>query len=160
MASLAKYSKIIQEYDLRIEGNPAKTARSVAKAATKLFHTNGNNDFFLLHLVTSARAVEVILPKLAFDVELQRTTIRAHFKTMAFVALARSAILTNEAIPPIAPSDARSWEEIVSGCLRQSDSHLAKLVWLLKDDAEKYDDVSAFNQLLADDALKLFQSGG
>ena len=60
------YSHVLTEFDLYLdEGvNLARAMRDVSNAVLVMFTSHGYSDFFIIHALTSTRAVEVLLPTL------------------------------------------------------------------------------------------------
>lgn len=98
-----------------------KTPQRLAREAARLYAASG--DFTVLHLVTSAHALRVLLP----FVDDQPTAI-AHY-ARAFVAARRAA-----AVKPGRTATALPWPALVEAAIASDDEHLIKLVDSCKEE--------------------------
>lgn len=94
-----------------------QTLPRLARTAARLYARRGN--FTVLHLVTSAQAVAVLLPFI--DEAAAVAAISAYWRAYAAGFVASAAV-------PGRAAQARPWPELVSVALASDDDHLIKLV--------------------------------
>ena len=152
--------EILGDYDFEIgpEDDPIVAARKVSDAVILAFGATKFADFFVLHLATGMRAVESTLPWLD-DPELQRRMVRAFWKVCVFVYVGRGAPSTENSAEYMSTEGLRSWDEIVEAVLAQTDSHLAKLVFLSRDFFFGAAKGNVAYQVMADRATRYMEAG-
>jgi hypothetical protein len=94
----------------------ADTLPRLARGAAELYAASGN--FTVLHLVTSAHALRVLLP---FIEEEAHAAVRAYWRAVAAAWAASGAA----PLPPVPPLP---WQQIVARALASDDDHVIKLV--------------------------------
>lgn len=94
-----------------------KTLERLARGAAELYAASGN--FTVLHMLTSAHAVRVLLPVL--EHEAARAAVAAYWRAFAAAWAASSA--RNLGAAPLQP-----WARIVAAAIAAEDDHSAKLV--------------------------------
>jgi len=110
----------------------AGTVPALARLAAKAYAASGN--FSVLHLLTSALAVQDLLPFVDPDDETALAAARAAY-WRAFMATVAAAQI--ELLPPVA---ARPWPALRAGAIGHADEHVIKLVdaavqWQARDPA-------------------------
>lgn len=90
-------------------------------------------DFTVLHLVTSAHAMRLLLPHLPDDAA-RRAALRAYARAYAAGVVASGVVLD-----ATEPHDAGlSWAELEERARRSSDDHVIKLVYSAREEARAY----------------------
>ncbi len=98
---------------LRIDGD---TLPRLARGAAELYAASGN--FTVLHLVTSAHALRVLLPFIDDEAE---AAVRSYWRAFAAAWAASGAA-------PLPRSPSLPWKQIVARALASDDDHVIKLV--------------------------------
>jgi hypothetical protein len=126
----------------------AVAARAVAEAALSVFMAGprGCTDFFFVHLLTSTRALESLLPMFALaetgvGSQLQRRAIAAMWKTVVwiYVARGRPSLPNPGQQNASAPAgtvvhDDDTWSDLVRRTIAVDDAHLQKVTMLARGD--------------------------
>ncbi len=102
-----------------------RTLQRLAELAAGLYARSGN--FTVLHLVTSAHAVRVLLP----FVDEPAPAVRAYWR--AFAAGCAGTDVEADEAPPLQP-----WERIVEHALASDDDHVIKLVHSCREQTGAY----------------------
>lgn len=102
---------------LRID-DPEQTLQLLATLAARLYAASGN--FTVLHLVTSAHALRVLLPWI--DADDRRCAVRHYWQAFAAGHAASGLEPAATGGPP------RDWKKIVTAAIASDDEHLIKLV--------------------------------
>lgn len=146
MRSLSKdpFVHQLDLYDLPIytSSNIDQLLQLLAVGTIQLFTFTGNRDFFLLHGVTSMRAIQLLVPLLHSKDE-QIKTLRYYWRALVctYITQQRPAISKEEL--PEKPVE-KSWNEIIKEVIRLDDEHLIKLVYVCKEEHELYGSLPLF----------------
>ena len=83
-------------------------------------------------------------------------------QTCVYIYLARGAPDTQNELTrdALSTEGIRSWDEIVAGTLRFKDAHLAKLVFLSRDNFNGIAKGNVAYQVMADKAARVIEAGG
>jgi Questin oxidase-like len=111
--------------------DPDATLAQLAALAARLYAASGN--FTVLHLVTSAHALRVLLPWL--DVDERSQAVGLYW--LAYAAGHAASGLTRHA-SAAAPVALRPWPEIVSQAIASDDDHFIKLVDSCREQERAY----------------------
>lgn len=123
MAAAAALPAFVQTVaQLRVD---ASTLPRLAELAATLYARSG--DFTVLHLVTSAHAMRVLLP----FVEEPLPAVRAYWR--AFAAGVAATDLEPEELAPLS-----AWERIIEFALASDDEHVIKLVDTCREETAAY----------------------
>ena len=106
----------------RIDDEPATALQSLATHAAALYARSGH--FTVLHLVTSAHAMRVLLSTIDGD---DACSAIGHY-WLAYAAGVASSGLREADLSPAPGTALRSWPELVATALASDDDHLIKLV--------------------------------
>lgn len=149
---------IMNEYDLDISDDiSANDAQELAKemqdASFKLFAAYNYSSFTHIHLVSSSRAI-------ASFMSLLTGPSRAELLRRQWQGILWNYAIQSRPSPvlPNLPTQVRSWAEIVTGTLKQTEYHLHELVFYAKENYCESD--SKLMQASADRALALIEGGG
>jgi len=123
--------------EVSTEAQVAQSLRTLAELAASLYAASGN--FTVLHLVTSAHAVRVLLPWLD-DADPPGALV--HYWA-AYVAGSAASGLDLVAAVPTAAADAaaqplRAWPAIVEAAVASDDDHLIKIVDVCREQERHY----------------------
>lgn len=106
----------------------AGTLQRLALCAAQRYAATGN--FTVLHLVTSAHALRLLLPQLP-DEAARTAALRAYAR-----AVAAGVVASGIALDDAPPHDAGlSWAEIAERACRSSDDHVIKLAYSAREEA-------------------------
>lgn len=97
----------------------AQTLERLARGSAELYAASGN--FTVLHMLTSAHALRVLLPSLGPHAGEPLAALRAYWQAFAAAWVASGA-------RPAAPAPLRPWAQIIDFALRSDDEHVVKLV--------------------------------
>jgi hypothetical protein len=159
------YSSELSQYDLYLgdsidDIHTQELMRNVSEAILLMFASDGYKDFFIVHLMTSTRAVEVLLSAVsngwgfatsnAFDMEeeynkvdvaatrldTQRRAVAAIWKAAVYVYVSRGRPSISDRIRNREgmdyPDPYTTWEAIVERTINIHDTHLQKVILLLR----------------------------
>jgi hypothetical protein len=115
---------------LRID--PDASLERLATMAARLYADSG--DFTVLHLVTSAHAMRVLLPWLEAD---EAAAALGHY-WLAYAAGHAASGLGAAAAPPAPPAPPLPWPDIVARAIASDDDHVAKLVDSCREQERSY----------------------
>jgi hypothetical protein len=114
---------------LRID---AGTLEQLARLAARLYAASDN--FTVLHLVTSAHAMRVLLPSLEPDAAVDAL---GHY-WLAYVAGYAASGLSNRDRSPLPRGPLKPWPVLVARALASDDDHLIKLIDSCREQARAY----------------------
>ncbi|MDO9073619.1 MAG: questin oxidase family protein [Rubrivivax sp.] len=103
----------------------AQTLERLARGSAEMYAASGN--FTVLHMLTSAHALRVLLPWLADPVG----AVRHYWQAFAAAWVASGA-------RPAAPAPLRPWRPIVAFALASDDEHVVKLVDSCREQSQAY----------------------
>lgn len=154
-----KYAYVMADYDLSIDDQPDQAVvhrvmQDISLAVLDFFAVDGYRSFFILHLCTGSRAVQIILAQLDTDPVSQAVAVRRLWNVVLyyFVEFGRPLLRTsdvNETLP--------SWEDLAAETIPFLDEHLSKMVYLARENDILWD-IPRY-QLMADRVVKRFQAG-
>jgi len=132
----AKYQLRLPKYDIAIDDNadPEPLVRQFMLTAADIFLYTGALDFFLLHGVTSMRALEVVLSHIK-DKQVKREALRYFWRAVVCTYISQERPTIQEVDKYI--SSNIEWKEIIEKALSYNDEHLIKLVFVTHDEAQK-----------------------
>lgn len=157
------YSQRLSQYDLYLGDSSAgydyvgEAMRKVAEAVLLLFASDGYKDFFIVHLVTSTRAVETLLPMVSEGwgaattnalqllqgsdemqqrLDTQKRAVAAIWKAVTYVYVSRGSPPISESLRSregmVYPDPEGTWVDIVERTIDVPDTHLQKIVLLFR----------------------------
>lgn len=136
MMEFKKYPQALQKYDIYISPNASseELMHEFMKLVVDVFLKTGAVDFFLLHGVTSMRALKTVLSHI-HDKEIQLDALRFFWRAV----LCTYVIQGEKAIKPIGDYESKhnSWANIIDCTLHENDEHLLKLVFVCHDEAKQ-----------------------
>ena len=115
-----------------IEDDPAAALQCLALHAATLYARSGN--FTVLHLVTSAHAMRVLLS--AIDADAARSAIGHYW--LAYAAGFASSGLRETDLSSLPNTSLRQWPELVATAIASDDDHLIKLIDACREQERAY----------------------
>jgi hypothetical protein len=136
MTEMGKHSQALQKYDLGIpsDADPEELVQTFMKVAVELFLETGALDFFLLHGVTSMRALKTILSHIK-DKETQLDALRFFWRA----AVCTYVVQQEKPLEPIKNFESKhvSWSDIIDRAIREDDEHLIKLIFVCHEEGKE-----------------------
>eukprot|EP01116_Phalansterium_solitarium_P013433 TRINITY_DN30797_c0_g1_i1.p2 TRINITY_DN30797_c0_g1~~TRINITY_DN30797_c0_g1_i1.p2 ORF type:complete len:374 (+),score=164.19 TRINITY_DN30797_c0_g1_i1:77-1198(+) len=131
-----KFQRVLERYDIYLQPPSADTKITVEDQLVKLFaHTvtsvfalSGCRDFFLLHGITSFRALSLVLPCLTRIGDVIEA-LRSFWRGAVCLYIAQGRPELQPAVEQ--PQPQRTWAELIETVTAGDDEHLIKLVWVL-----------------------------
>jgi len=154
MVALIPHAETLASYD--IDGF-SSTTYEIAVAVLRIFASTNYSDFFVLHLLTSSRAIDTL--SFSLGSESMKTARKRHWRALVYWFCAYN----RPRLPklPLKQRKLPSWNELSQRCIGifPGDSHLVKLVYLARDFASRFPDDSAIWWDMAFQIVEDFENG-
>jgi len=130
-----KYQAVLPKYDLAIDTNadPDQLAQTFMLTAVDLFLYTGAIDFFLLHGVTSMRALKVVISHIN-DKKVKASALRYFWRAVVCAYISQGRLPIRE----VAEFQSRNveWSEIITKGITYNEEHLIKLIFVCHEEVK------------------------
>lgn len=155
----AQHTDVMAEYDLLISDAPTPAeveakVKEISMAVLELFAVDGYSSFFILHLCTGTRAMQVVLDQLDADPVSQAKYLRRHWSAVLYYYVGQGRPYVKS---PAIGESFPSWPELSAATVDLADSHLAKLVYTSRENHQLWGE--PLYQQVAARIVERFQSG-
>jgi len=123
----SEYQTSLIKYDIAIDNVDKKIMQTLMNNVVEIFLLSGASDFFLLHGVTSTRALKTILSHIRNN-EVKRDAIKYLWRGLVCTYIAQGRPAFEELTEYT--SNKVSWDDIIYKAINQNDEHLIKLIFV------------------------------
>jgi len=127
----SEYQTALMKYDIAIENVDKKLMQTFMRNVAEIFLLSGTSDFFLLHGVTSTRALKTVL-SLIRNNDVKRDALKYLWRGLVCTYIAQGRPAFEELTEYT--SNNVSWDEIIYKAINQNDEHLIKLIFVCHEE--------------------------